>query len=89
MFLTGGGNNETGWSNARYDELIALAAEEANQEKRYQYFQEAESILVEGVPILPIYTYVSKHLIHPSLDGWYGNIMDWHPYKYLSLKEPE
>ncbi|MBI3558504.1 MAG: peptide ABC transporter substrate-binding protein, partial [Deltaproteobacteria bacterium] len=34
MFVTGGGNNETGWSNAKYDGLIKMAAETADPKAR-------------------------------------------------------
>lgn len=85
MFVTGGGNNKTGWSNSRYDELIAKANRTLDQQERYQYFQEAERILMDEVPIIPIYTYTYKYLLHPAVEGWYDNILDYHPYKYVSL----
>ncbi len=86
MFLTDGGNNKTGWSNKRYDELIALAAKSNSQEERYQYFQEAESILIEEAPIIPIYTYTARHLVSDSLKGLEPNILDYQPYKYQRLE---
>jgi oligopeptide transport system substrate-binding protein len=47
MWRTGDGNNETGWSNARYDELIKLATLEGDPEKRMSHFREAETILLD------------------------------------------
>ena len=47
LFVTDGGNNKTGWSNPRYDELIALAANTVDEQQRLEYFQEAETLLVE------------------------------------------
>ena len=85
MFVTGGGNNQTGWSNKKYDELIAQAARTADQGARYKLFQEAEKLLLEEMPILPIYTYTNKALISPDVKGWDANILDTHPYKYVSL----
>lgn len=86
MFVTDGGNNETGWSNPRYDELVALAKTAKTTEERYQYFQEAEALLVEGVPIIPIYTYTTNHFIQPSVKGVARNILDYKPYKYITLE---
>lgn len=88
MFVTDGGNNKTGWSNARYDELIAKANSTLDQQQRYQIFQEAERILMDELPLIPIYTYTYKYLLHPAVKGWYDNIMDYHPYKYVSLVPP-
>ena len=85
MFTSNSGNNDAGWSNRRYDALIAQAAATSDQERRFALFQDAESILMTELPIMPIYTYVSKSLVSPDVRGWYPNILDIHPYKYISL----
>ena len=89
MFISGGGNNQTGWSNPEYDRLIALAASQTNQQQRYRTFQQAEAILMDESPIIPIYTYTRVLLKHPQLQGWYPNILDQHPYKHVYLQEPK
>ncbi len=86
MWLTGGGNNRTGWGNARYDELVAMAAKATSKEERFRYFQENEKILLEESPIMPIYTYTRVFLIDPSVKRWDENILDQHPYKYVYLE---
>jgi oligopeptide transport system substrate-binding protein len=90
MFVTGGGNNRTGWGNNRYDELIAKAARERNQEKRIEIIREAERILVvEEMPIMPIYFYVSINLYDDNrIGGIYPNPLDEHPLKYVYVKKP-
>lgn len=85
LWLTGGGNNRTGWSNEEFDQLIAASAEETNPAKRYQLFQQAETILLDELPIIPIYFYVSQKMQHSSVKGMYPNLLDRHPYKYISL----
>ena len=85
MYTTNSGNNDTGWSNRRYDELIAQAGETTERERRFALFQQAEAILMTELPIMPIYTYMSKSLISPDVRGWYPNILDIHPFKYISL----
>lgn len=87
MFITGNGNNRTGFSNARYDELLMKAALENDKQKRLAYFQEAESILVDSVPILPFYTYNWNRLVSPSVKGWYDNLMDFFPFKTVYLQQ--
>lgn len=45
----------TGWENARYDELIDLAAKEMDSAKRLEYFREAENILLyEEAALAPV-----------------------------------
>jgi oligopeptide transport system substrate-binding protein len=86
MFLSNGGNNRTGWSSHEYDSLIAAAAKASSKAERFSYFQENERILVEESPIMPIYTYTTTYLLQPSVKGWYHNILNQHPYKYIHLK---
>lgn len=90
MWVTGGGNNQTGWSNQRYDDIVLRLAPAANsQEQRYRLLREAESILLDEVPIIPIYIYTSKSLVQPSVKGVHGNLLDYISYKKVRLVEPE
>ncbi|MEP1469433.1 MAG: peptide ABC transporter substrate-binding protein [Halieaceae bacterium] len=89
LYLTGGGNNNTGYSDPRYDEMITrLAPQAKTREERFAIFYEAERMLMEEMPILPIYTYTSKHLIHHSVKGLPSNLMDSLNLKYVWL-DPE
>ncbi len=85
MYMTNSGNNDTGWSNPRYDALITQAGATTDQDRRFALFREAEAILMTELPIMPIYTYMSKALVSPDVHGWFPNILDIHPYKYISL----
>jgi oligopeptide transport system substrate-binding protein len=88
MFITGGGNNNTGFSDPRYDEMILkLAPQAKTQEERYKIFYEAETLLMEQMPILPIYTYTSKKLVNPSVRDLPANLMDSLNLKYVWLDE--
>ena len=86
LYLSGGGNNNPGFADPRYDEMILqLAPQAKTREERYRIFYEAETMLMEQMPILPIYTYTSKHLIHPSVKGLPSNLMDSLNLKYVWL----
>jgi oligopeptide transport system substrate-binding protein len=86
LWVTGGGNNMTGWSNPEYDRLIAEAAQTGDQAARFTAFQRAEAILLEEAPILPIYYYTHGFLIRPNVKGWHPTILDHHPYKHVWLE---
>ncbi len=89
LFLTDGGNNNTGYSDPVFDDIILNRAPKAkSREERYQLFYEAETMLLEEMPFIPIYTYTSKHLVHPSVEGIYPNLMDSLNLKYVKL-DPE
>jgi oligopeptide transport system substrate-binding protein len=89
LYITGGGNNNTGYADPRYDELVLQKAPQAKtKEERFALFNEAETMMMEEMPIIPIYTYTSKHLIHPAIRGMPSNLMDSMNLKYVWL-EPE
>jgi len=69
-YVTNGGNNDSGWSNAAYDDLLKRAAEVATQPKlRLAKLAEAEKILLEEQPIIPIYHYVNADLRRAGVKG--------------------
>jgi oligopeptide transport system substrate-binding protein len=88
MFLTGGGNNRTGWSNPDYDRLIADAAREVDPARRMAILREAETLLVaREAPICPLYYYVGIQIYDPEkIGGIAPNILDEHPLKAVYRK---
>jgi len=89
LFISRGGNNNTGFEDPVYDDLILRRAPQApTREARYAVFREAEERLMAQMPFIPIYTYTSRHLIHPSVCGMPSNLMDSLNLKYVWL-DPE
>jgi oligopeptide transport system substrate-binding protein len=90
MFLCGGGNNRTGWCNEEYDRLILeVAPSQSSHEERLAVFQQAETMLLDDMPIIPVYTYTSLKLVDLSVGNLDGNIMNQAMYKdiYLSPRQ--
>ncbi len=88
MFVSGGGQNRTGWSHEEYDRWIRKAANERETTSRYGHFQEAEKILVdEGAPVAPIYHYVGVQFYEPEkIGGVASNLLDVHPFREIYRK---
>lgn len=89
LWVTGGGNNDTGWSNAEYDDLIQrkIPVMKTHAE-RMEGFRRAETILLQEMPIIPIYSYATRHLVNTSVRGMPGNILDYYSFKQIYL-EPQ
>jgi oligopeptide transport system substrate-binding protein len=87
LWIGGGGNNQTGWSARRYDELIARAGcGTPDPKERMRLLAEAEKILVQDeVPIMPLFTYVNKGMLSRKVKGWHPNLLDQHPLKHVSI----
>jgi oligopeptide transport system substrate-binding protein len=86
MMVTGRGNNQTGWSNKEYDNLLTAAANSTSQEERYGNFYEAEKILIDEMPVIPIYTYTRIYMLHEQVQGWGDNLLDSRPYQFVYLE---
>jgi oligopeptide transport system substrate-binding protein len=87
-FVSGGGNNRTGWRSKEYDELVATAALEPDNTKRSQIFQRAEDILLnQGTPICPLYYYVGIQIYDgQKFGGIEPNLLDEHPFREMYRK---
>jgi oligopeptide transport system substrate-binding protein len=81
------GNNYGGWSNPDYDALLFAADRTADPDARNGLWRKAEAFLLDGAPLIPIYHYTHVFLIQPSVQGWYPNPLDHHPYKDVWLED--
>jgi oligopeptide transport system substrate-binding protein len=88
MWTTGNGNNDTGWSNLEFDRLIRAAQESTSPEEHFALLREAEEILLEELPMAPIYWYTRIYMLDPRVGGWEPKLLDNRPYKYLYFREP-
>ena len=73
------GINDSGYNNPEYDKLLEQAAHESDLDKRRLIMEEAERMLLKDHAIMPLYFYVTKHLIKPYVKGYQPNILD-HTY---------
>ena len=80
------GNNKTGWENAAYDSLVAKANSTNDQTERYKLLNEAEKILIENMPIIPLYTYVRNYQLSSDVKGYNPHILDHHHPKFIYLE---
>lgn len=76
-------NNHPGWVNAKYTKLMETANSEADPQRRLDMLAQAEAILLEEMPIIPLYYYASVKLRKPYVMGWGENPLDQHPMKFV------
>jgi oligopeptide transport system substrate-binding protein len=68
---------------------MELSKKAKTNEERFEYFQEADTILVDEVPLMPIYSYTTNNLVSPNVKGYYNNVLDYHPYNHVYLEASE
>jgi len=89
LFVSHGEQNQTGWKNPQYDKLIEAAGRETDPQRRMRIFHDAEVILMDELPIIPIYSYVIVNMVKPYVHGFYANAQDVHPLRDLWIDQTE
>ncbi len=85
ILQTGSPANMPRFANAEYDDLMRRAAEQTDPLARRLYLEEAERVLLGEHAVIPLYFFVSKHLVSPRVQGWGDNVLDYHYSQHLSL----
>jgi oligopeptide transport system substrate-binding protein len=89
LFTSWNQNNSTGWASKEYDKLIDFAMNSVNQQERLQAMSDAEKLLVEDAPIVPIYQNFRVYVQNPRLVGVIRRTVGPDPdYYYAKISEP-
>jgi ABC-type oligopeptide transport system substrate-binding subunit len=87
LFQTDSLNNHPGWVDPKFTRLMIIGNSEPDQAKRYEIMAEAEALLLDAMPVIPLYYYASVKLRKPYIDGFYDNPLDQHPLKFVSINK--
>lgn len=89
VLQAGSAANMPRYANDDYESLMQRAAEQSDAVRRALYLEEAERVMLADHPVIPLYFYVSKHLVSPKVRGWEDNMLDYHYSHALSLSATE
>lgn len=81
FFRSTSGQNDAGYNSPEYDRLLVASQSELDPVKRAALLEEAERVLLADMPVIPLYHYVSQHLVKPWVRGYEANIMDRYLHK--------
>ena len=85
-FVTDSPMNRTTWSNADYDKLIAKIKGEVDEEARWELLQQADKLLMDEMPVFPIYFYNQISLEKPGVTGILRHPVGYTDYKRADKK---
>ena len=68
--------NYTRYKNPRFDALFEKAITETNDSLRYQLYQQADQLMMEDAPVVPLWYDVVVHLVQPNLKGFPANALN-------------
>lgn len=86
LLLPDNPNNSSRWKNEAFAALVHQADQEPDPAKRQRLYQQSEAILLEDMPVMPLYYYRNNYLIRPEVLGWARNAVDHHPYSKVVLQ---
>lgn len=79
-------HNYAQWKSKEYDQLIERSQNTIDTQKRFALMAQAESLMLQEAPVIPIYFRNSGYLIHADVENWYSNYLSLHPYTFVRLK---
>jgi oligopeptide transport system substrate-binding protein len=75
------------YKNQNYDNLIENISNTHDQILKNKLVQQAQNILLHDIPVIPLYYYVSRHLVNSQIMGYVDNVADRHLSKYIFIGE--
>lgn len=79
--------NFYGFNQQNYDNLIKAIRKTESADDKNTLIEQAENILIHDIPVIPLYYYVSRHLVSKLITGFNDNVADRHLSKFLKRKE--
>ncbi|MDF3828061.1 ABC transporter substrate-binding protein [Pseudocitrobacter sp. 2023EL-00150] len=86
-FRTGDSSNTSRYSNPAYDAALLNAAKAPDIAARGRYYQQAEDLLAQDVPSIPVYHYVRSHLVKPWVGGFTPDRLGYYFTKDMYIKK--
>jgi len=84
---TTGQMNYGRYSNPEFDALMRESDLLLDLEARAEVMAEAEQVMLNDMPVVPMWIFVTKNLVSPDITGWEDNVVDIHRSRYLCFTE--
>jgi oligopeptide transport system substrate-binding protein len=86
LFTTVAGDNGTGWFDPKYVTLLAAANRETDPQKRFEKLAEAEKMILDVQPVIPLTTQATNWMKKPYVKGMYANPQDLFAWKFVYIE---
>lgn len=86
LFTKANGNNDPGYFNEQYEKFIKEAQNSGDQKVRMKAMHDAEKILMEDAPVIPLYFYTTYQLENPGLTNMFTSPQGFTYLMYAYIK---
>ena len=83
------GNNDTGWENAEYKELMQKSVKETDPAKRIEILKQAEAVAMSEFPVAPIYYYTNLHVKSDKVKNMHQDRLGNIQLKWVDIAEED
>lgn len=87
LWLTDGAFNDADYSNPEYDKLVLEAKGTTDQKIRMENMRKAEKILMEAMPVVPIYFYTQPYAQKPYVTGIFKPLNRYPYFIYADINK--
>ncbi|MBP1935052.1 peptide ABC transporter substrate-binding protein [Ammoniphilus resinae] len=89
LFHSKSQKNYTGWAHVEYDQLIDDSLVEKDPAERMKKLHRAEQILMEEMPIIPVYFYTKTYAAKPYVKGIMHVVNRYPQFQYADISDKE
>ncbi|MDR1401822.1 MAG: peptide ABC transporter substrate-binding protein [Puniceicoccales bacterium] len=86
-FTSHSARNYGRWHDKNYDKIVASIPQADDILVRNRLIHDAESYLVEEMPIIPLFFNSNSYLIKKNVSGWFPNAANSHPVKFVYFEK--
>ena len=80
--------NYTRYSNPKFDALFEKAIAETSDSIRYQLYRQADQVMIEDAPVVPLFYDEVVHLVQPNVQGFQPNALNLLELRRAHLNPP-
>jgi len=86
MYVVEGGENGSGWFDPKFERLLNEANRQHDPDVRYRMLADAEALLLDAQPTLPLYNNATNFVKKPYVKGMYANPVTMHAWKFVYIE---
>jgi oligopeptide transport system substrate-binding protein len=86
LFYSEGNDCSCGWSSAAFDKLLDDANKELDPMKRFEKLAQAEFLMIQDQPVIPLQTQATNWIKKPYVKGMYPNAGTLHAWKFVYIE---
>ncbi|OZV13363.1 peptide-binding protein [Tissierella sp. P1] len=79
--------NDAKYNNPEYDELVAIAKTSPDAKERFEAMRKAEKIVMEDMPVVPVYFYTQPYAQKPYVTGVYKPLVNYPKLTYADINK--